>query len=487
MGGNAECIGALRKLLPGKWFIEDLKNDNIPPLNNGRKSVVVVDAASWMYTPTETLGELAKKSVERVNAIAKLDGVEMIFFAHDRKTPSPKYALKTELPMTLSTPLDGADAFFARMVSPSLKTMSRIGTAAMQPPDEDTIVLDAEFPKTILSNRTLKEYVARYICKKVAENASINANQKLLVSGPDFEYCRIGNLTTKFPTNIKLDYLEADYFCSYIANTYSLTHDIIVYSVDTDTVLALLLGWNRIRLPVTETAGEHSFDGLRFKSSVRVVRGWRRAKSPLQYIDINLLWKELVERGMELAQYHKAKPIKYIVTTFVAIMTMCGNDYVRKPPNIGVLKILESFHRHCFELGGPLVSEGSSPTDFKLNCSAMIQLLIFAYNDKKQRQSNFMNLRQSLKMVSEDCKEEQHKFLTLEEMRLCCANTVWFMRYMLAQQTATFPPSGFETSSNGRSIYGYKLTSPTPTRVGWDAVVQDSSVDLQSIDLNGSK
>ena len=485
MGGNSECIAALRKLIPGTWFVEDNKNVNIPPVNGStKKTVAVIDAASWMYTATETLGDLANKSVARINTIAQLPDVEMIFFAHDRKTPPPKYALKIELSETVSTPPEGVDVFFARMISSSKQALDKIGTNGLKHTmDEGTIVLNKDFASKILSNRHLKEWVARYICQKVFEKVEIKAHQKLFVTGPNYERYRIGTNNTDFPSKISLNYLEADYFGSYIANLYSKTHDVVVYSIDTDTVLSLLLSWDRVRLPVSENPDKRAIDGIRFTNNVRVVRAWKRTGTPLQYIDIHELWKAIAMRGIELSQYHGVPKPKYTVATFVTIMTFCGNDYVRKPSNISVLKVLESYHRHCAELCGPLIQEGNSPSEFKLNCAAMLQLILFAYNDKKNRAGAFEDMQKEFEIIASECREEQRQFMTLKDMRLRCANTVWFMQYMLAQQTATSPPIGFETTKEGVSIFGYKRTSPTMTRLGWDAVCQDNNVDLSSFDL----
>jgi hypothetical protein len=483
MGGNSECIDALKKLFPGVWFVEDHKNMDIKAVpGSTKKTAVVIDAASWLYTSAETLYELVKRSVDRVTAIAKMESVEIVVFAHDRKTPTPKYALKVENPETITTPPGGADAYFKSLYSDAVNAIGRVGVAGLRDDiKENVIVIEKDFATKILSNRLLKEWVANFICRRVFESADIQKDQQLFSIGPNYMKYRMGKHESDFPSKMKVNYLEADYFCSYIANLYASSHDIVVYSIDTDTTLALLLGWDRIKLPVTDQKNRHNISGVRFINNVRVVKSWLRSGTPLQYIDVHELWKAIALRGIELAHYHGVEEPKYVVTSFVAIMTFCGNDYVRKLPGITSNKVLESYHNHFAQLCGPLVKEGATSNEFKLNCEAMLQLVGFAYADKKRKTPDFTNMQKLFETISSEGRDKTSSILSLKEMRVRCANTAWFMKYMLAQQRADLPPVGTERTSNGTSIYGYKLTATEPTRIGWDAVDLEAEVDLSVV------
>jgi hypothetical protein len=488
MGGNSEWIEAIPKAIPGKYKVVDNSNHlEAPPIpDTSRKTAIAIDAAGLLYGQGETIHATALANIYKTNRLSRVPNVEIIFYIQDDKTPGAKYALKTE-DGVMPTPPEGFEKFFAsysQLQGSATNDLSEIGKEAVgKRRIQWDYPIDKDFGRRVLGNRTGKQAVAKYMCQQVFETTPIAPTQTLYVMGPGFCRARTGKMDIIPNPRYCTPYNEGEYKCVELANVVAEQYHMQIYSKDTDTVMASLLAWPRILTIVAEDEAT-PVESIRFKNIVLTIQHWHEKNKPLSYIRMNEMWYAFVLRMAVLARFVNVPAPRAATATLVALMAFRGNDYVVQIPQLTPDRLLATFQQNFHRLSLPLVIEGPTARDFKMNCRGFLEFFLYAYKDKYPTiVVDFDNLEASYASVQAAVPALQRAKVSYNAMRGRCANVCWYMRYLIASQMGQDPDLYYETNERGISLWGYRRNSPELTAVGWEDVDITDNVDIAHFDF----
>jgi hypothetical protein len=141
-------------------------------------------------------------------------------------------------------------------------------------------------------------------------------------------------------------------------------------------------------------------------------------------------------------------------------------------------------------IGLPLLEGAQSAETLRIDCSAVLRVLLYAYELKYPKLAiDVFDIDTSMHNVQKQLGSFAGGF-TISTVKVAIANAYWFMQYMIKAQTGNVPETGLETAKLGDkriSKYGYLEESPVEMNknyTGVPNVVRPMDVAWQHLRMN---
>jgi hypothetical protein len=480
-------------------FVEDPNIEILPPYTDGRPEVVICDGPDFLYQDFATLNDLVLLIRSWIEFQLNKPNVAGVIFGMDRGTPAPKAANRQtdDKGNTPKTPFDEFGVSDARVawkkyfdhhcsnpnaVSSSLSELN--GTAHSY----NRYIRPPNFPD-FLKNRAFKEFFSDIVLAAVYRSVKIPAGRWFVAIGA-FDYAKKRNAHAEMPLDefYKRPYLEMDYETVHLANNLHRQYHVTIYSRDGDVWLANLLSQTRRIVDL----GDGSVDAIDFGGQVIVVRQWRK-RGKFAYVRIAHLWRAIYNHALALEKCITVQPgfrFESPVATYVFLMLLFKNDYVTGFPILTPERVLTAVRVKLGMIGLPLLEGAQSAETLRIDCSAVLRVLLYAYELKYPKLAiDVFDIDTSMHNVQKQLGSFAGGF-TISTVKVAIANAYWFMQYMIKAQTGNVPETGLETAKLGDkriSKYGYLEESPVEMNknyTGVPNVVRPMDVAWQHLRMN---
>jgi hypothetical protein len=483
MGVNSKLWDATGEIF-GETHVHQLEGNVLPPIRYPNLSTLtVIDGSGKIYKLTGTTTSIPfshyiEPLTRGIRDILSADPTNCLFVFMDREAPKAKRAntaryarpnaITIETPPSQNPnkvevwrefvteywmPKSDIDSMLSNMHS----NISSTGRFEWLVPPYTSPGLGKPTLGDYFNNPHFKLFFQEECCRFWAENVSVLPSQWMAVMGSnDFFHLNRGAETSIRRSMFNFSFKEADPIIGHVIRVFD-NYNISVISDDGDVVIVALLAQHHLR--DSSVKGYLSVNQTKFERQCHVVSKWYPHKKSLVYNDIETLWRSINFTILDAWKRSDIDIEGCPIMIFTIIAALNGNDYVRSFPQLSPAVYFKTFLAHA-ENFAHLTSNWDQGLEesIKLNCSAIVELVLSAYKTKYPSIELCNDVERTLAQIKKASGKRAVE-VSLADLRTRLGNLCYYLTYFINAQYARPPPSEFLQSSDGGSLYGYTVQS----------------------------
>lgn len=483
MGVNPKLWDATSETF-GDTHVHQLEGKVLPPVKYpNRPALTVIDGSGKIYklmgaTTSVPFSQYIEPLTRGIRDILAADPTNCLFVLMDRESPKAKRAnsaryarpnsIVIETPPSQNPnkieawrefvteywmPKSDIDSMLSNMHS----NISTSGRFEWLVPPYTSPGLGKPVLGDYFNNPQFKLFFQEECCRFWAEHVSVLPSQWLGIMGSnDFFYLNRGAETSIRRSMFNFAFKEADPIIGHIIRVFD-SYNINVISDDGDVIVVALLTQHHLR--DSSATGYLSVNQTKFERQCNVVWKWFPNKRSLVYYDIETLWRSINFTVLDAWKRSDIDIEGCPIMIFTVIAALNGNDYVRSFPQLSPFVYFKTFLANAGNFT-QLTSDWDRGLEepIKLNCSAIVELVLQAYKTKYPSIELNSDVEQTLAQIKRASGKRAVE-ITLADLRTRLGNLCYYLTYFINAQYAQPPPSEFMQSVDGESLYGYTVQS----------------------------